>query len=804
MNELNHSTTLLLHCEDFTDSSLHELSITNKNASIVENGKFGKGMSLGSNQYITSVYGMRNVNLATEFTIEWWEYSTGASASSGSRAGLFTNRATHTSNGGNALLFGESGTKIFTSDTDGKWNGLNGSDFKDKVNNVWVHWRLVKKGNLWTSYKNGKKFWSETNSIVPGKTDGDSCAIGASITNGVNTGYNAIIDEFRIVNYALCDGDFEVQTKPFNSIKISINSKTYNMINFNVSSLSSETISKVEIIQNDSIKETFVDNYNNLLFDHNGLNFKILVYYNDIYIEERYIDITNNNTKIYLYKEGYEYVPIIEDYKGSSSSKIIKNTNKITLYSASSSTVDNQYISFIFDKLFSSLDFKLYMNYTILTKGETFIGYTSNKNVSTFDSVVSDSAEGDNLNLELMHPNILLNNKYIKVNYRCASTYNSSSVDIHNIYFVKDNVITINNQDNTSLSFSLDNVFDLLTFTQVDILANGKVIKTYTENFDSITYTFDDSLMEYGNNIISIRATYTQGNGLYDVTELISNTLYYKEVVLEELEPIADLLPTATLNDVMQRFSVIESINNSIRNNLKNLLNSKGFEVGDNPRLSTMVKLVNELSNSNSTEITDYINRITALENEKTNTNLLLYNKLISKGVVDINTSMDINELINFIDQFENIIPKKWLYNRGKEYVDLTGGIEKGVVCGNGVAEKYDNYLYSYTLNGSDYSTWVTGNKIDITNISKIYLQFELISIADGDANSPNIWTNISLLDNKTYNPIISAVTVNRVDTNEVRSYLLNLDVSGFTGEYYVAINLYSGGTAKFYEIWMD
>jgi hypothetical protein len=85
---------------------------------------------------------------------------------------------------------------------------------------------------------------------------------------------------------------------------------------------------------------------------------------------------------------------------------------------------------------------------------------------------------------------------------------------------------------------------------------------------------------------------------------------------------------------------------------------SKGFEVGDNPRLSNMVKLVNELSNNNSAEITEYINRITELEedidviNEKINLLTTTFNKFGK----NINSNMSTTELQSALNTSTTII----------------------------------------------------------------------------------------------------------------------------------------------------
>ena len=291
MAGIDNNTVLMLHGEEIVDSSVAPKNITNNGVTVNNNGKFDKGLNLSSNQYLKVASGMQGVDLAGDFTIEWWEYSTGESLSS---AGLFVNRIVLENEYGRGILLGHSGTKLYTGKTETRvWDGFNGVTIKDKTNNVWVHWRLVKKGTLWTSYKNGVKFWSATNSTSPSNFNYD-CAIGCWIDHtNFNSGYNAIIDEFRICNYAVCDGDFTPPTQPYNSIIINKTNQTDTNIEFSIEKLGQETINKVEVLINNSLSETYTDNYDSIdyvidteLCDIGENNITIRVTYDDVYTEE--------------------------------------------------------------------------------------------------------------------------------------------------------------------------------------------------------------------------------------------------------------------------------------------------------------------------------------------------------------------------------------------------------------------------------------------------------------------------------------------------------------------------------------
>lgn len=212
---IDENTVLYLKGEDFTDSSLYQKPITNVGATINSNGKVNKGIELAKTR-INIDRGMEGVDLSKDFTIDWWEYSTGATTTTGS--GLILNRTVTNSNYARCFLIGHKGTQLYagTSSATTSWNIFSGVDVKDKVDNVWVHWAFVKKGTKYTTYKNGVKFWTATNSSVFGALEGDKLCLGAWINNtNIDMGYNAIIDNFRISNIARWETDFTPPEKDY-------------------------------------------------------------------------------------------------------------------------------------------------------------------------------------------------------------------------------------------------------------------------------------------------------------------------------------------------------------------------------------------------------------------------------------------------------------------------------------------------------------------------------------------------------------------------------------------------------------
>lgn len=311
------NTILLLHCEDFKDDSPNKNTVTNYNTNIVTGGKFDKGISLQENQYILTD---ATIDLSKDFTIDWWEYSTGKTSSD---KALCINRNSIPLNHAQGMLIGYNGIGLYTGSGTGSWNGFNSVTIKDKVDNVWVHWALVKQGSKWTTYKNGVQFWSATSSVTPAFDAG--FVIGGWTTNQtINySGYNAIIDEFRISNIARWTNNFEVSTEPYKSTPIlAISEQTKSNIKF--SALYDGTINKVDVLVNEHKLKSYTSNFNDLNFDIDANNsaykkgenkIKILVTYDTSKTIEKTI-IHNiyimNNASLKDVMDEFEKISLIE------------------------------------------------------------------------------------------------------------------------------------------------------------------------------------------------------------------------------------------------------------------------------------------------------------------------------------------------------------------------------------------------------------------------------------------------------------------------------------------------------------
>lgn len=208
-------TSLLLHGDDFVDASPYKHQIINKGA-IIATGKFDKGIQLGTNRYIQIPDGFVNVDMSLDWTIDWWENVTSNKFIPESASILSNRIALPLSNQqGMGIFLGYTGNSLYAGNS-GAWNIFIGEKIKDTNVGTWVHWAFIKHGNQYTSYKNGKMFWSKASSAVITKLEGDACTIGASVSDDkIYPGYHAIVSEFRISNIARWTSDFTPSIKPY-------------------------------------------------------------------------------------------------------------------------------------------------------------------------------------------------------------------------------------------------------------------------------------------------------------------------------------------------------------------------------------------------------------------------------------------------------------------------------------------------------------------------------------------------------------------------------------------------------------
>lgn len=212
---VDNNTVLLLHGDDFVDSSPAHRGVQSFDVTISEDQhKFGSSSFAfnGTSAYLL----VEPYNFdSNDFTIDWWEYcNEGMTGDSGTRfSSAFTPGETL---GG--LNIGMNQTQVHASSTfgttDDTWNILNDKDMISVTVNTWTHWAFVRSGSTLKAYKDGKQFASVD---IDGAIAFDShflFAIGNS-REGAPSYFNGYINEFRISNVARWTTDFTPQTEPY-------------------------------------------------------------------------------------------------------------------------------------------------------------------------------------------------------------------------------------------------------------------------------------------------------------------------------------------------------------------------------------------------------------------------------------------------------------------------------------------------------------------------------------------------------------------------------------------------------------
>lgn len=334
------------------------------------------------------------------------------------------------------------------------------------------------------------------------------------------------------------------------------------------------------------------------------------------------------------------------------------------------------------------------------------------------------------------------------------------------------------------------------TISRVDIVANDKVLNSYSYSSESISYDINTSQLVYGENNIEVRAYY------YENYYEASNVIYTKELNLEEFAPLEILPETTSLSSLIQHMSKIENANNAILNNLKTILEDKGFTI-ESPRLSTMVKLVKELDNNNSAEVTEYLNRITALENEKINLETeteknkqSLFNKLIEKGV-QCNNELSFNELINKIDELQDKQTSITLIDGGNIYYNpsvVTIPMDSTYNCTGSYSMTSSGAKFTITNHGLYAINYV----VDLTNVSTIILNGTLTSCSNSCYMVLYVIKDLSTMTTtKTMqSDAKSTMRYDKSNTYEIPSLNspveMSLDVSNLKGNYNVIVGIQS------------
>ena len=201
------NTLLLLHAEDFTDSSMYARPITNVGAEIVA-GKFGNCFSFSSDQ-ICYISIPETLNALSDFTVDFWvkfdilwsnKYIACIGSNSDSTSAIVT---IYTSTDGNLYLHSGSNSSYVSLTVSGLATG------------TWYHIAFVRNGSNFYAFINGSLEDVSNNHPVSYTEPTMYSMIGDAYDLDHSFHMNGSIDEFRISNIARWTANFTPPTSPY-------------------------------------------------------------------------------------------------------------------------------------------------------------------------------------------------------------------------------------------------------------------------------------------------------------------------------------------------------------------------------------------------------------------------------------------------------------------------------------------------------------------------------------------------------------------------------------------------------------
>lgn len=293
--------------------------------------------------------------------------------------------------------------------------------------------------------------------------------------------------------------------------------------------------------------------------------------------------------KIYLYKEGNECTSLTGGIVGKYNTGGTNTLGTFTKQDKYISCVNNSTTKQVYVTSANKIDLTNYCNFICdfdvvnvrNTSSDVYkptltvrSNFTGNSELLTRGELIANLRQ--TLTLDITNINYSSN--------ACLQTH-ANDYNIYKMYFeTKENILTINSQEDNNIAFSANDL-GLVTMTKIDVLINGVVSKTYTDEYSNLSYTVDKSLCYIGNNNIEIRVTYSQGD---EITETSSEYLTYKNIVPQ--------LPFETpLLDTIERVKLLTKSKQYEKNMLSSILTSKNVEVSEEDKMSDLIGKVNEL-----------------------------------------------------------------------------------------------------------------------------------------------------------------------------------------------------------------
>lgn len=195
------NTLLLLHGEDFTDSSIYSEQITNTGCTLSDSGKFGKAISFTNLNKLETVEQIFDIN--GEFTIDFWfnqrEKKANATFIGGTQTGTFK-------------IILSNGVPVFQ--VHGQTSYY--SSFVDTQLNTWYHFALTGKNKTYSMFVDGVK---KNTFTYTGNISNDILRIGLNVAQNSTGSIEGVMDEIRISNVVRWDSDFTPSTEPYTVYK---------------------------------------------------------------------------------------------------------------------------------------------------------------------------------------------------------------------------------------------------------------------------------------------------------------------------------------------------------------------------------------------------------------------------------------------------------------------------------------------------------------------------------------------------------------------------------------------------------
>lgn len=190
-------TILLLHGEDFTDSSIYSEQITNAGCTLSDSGKFGKAISFTNLNKLETVEQIFDIN--GEFTIDFWfnqrEKKANATFIGGTKTGTFK-------------IILSNGVPVFH--VHGQPN-VYSSEVNTQLNR-WYHFALTGKNKTFSLFMDGtkKNTFTYTGNIV-----NDILRIGLNVGQNNSGSIEGLMDEIRISNVVRWTSNFIPPIEPY-------------------------------------------------------------------------------------------------------------------------------------------------------------------------------------------------------------------------------------------------------------------------------------------------------------------------------------------------------------------------------------------------------------------------------------------------------------------------------------------------------------------------------------------------------------------------------------------------------------